>query len=90
VFEGRIVAQLGGVVDWRGGPTVFFSDFIYAAAVSVVELDVLTGEQVVVRSELVYDAGQSLNPYVDIGQIEGAFVQVKKTTTTTRTKEAGW
>ena len=41
----------------------------------MVELDVLTGEYHVLSTDIVYDAGTSLNPSVDIGQIEGSFVQ---------------
>ena len=51
-----------------------FQYFVYAACVTELELDVLTGEVHVLASELVYDCGQSLNPAVDIGQIEGALV----------------
>lgn len=51
-----------------------FQYFVFAAAVSVVEIDVLTGELEILSTELVYDCGQSLNPLVDVGQIEGAFV----------------
>ena len=40
-----------------------------------VELDVLTGQHVVLRSDLMMDIGRSINPELDIGQIEGAFVQ---------------
>ncbi|XP_002515837.2 abscisic-aldehyde oxidase isoform X1 [Ricinus communis] len=47
----------------------------YGAAVSEVEVDLLTGETTILRSDLIYDCGQSLNPAVDLGQIEGAFVQ---------------
>ncbi|VAI22982.1 unnamed protein product [Triticum turgidum subsp. durum] len=47
----------------------------YGAAVSEVEIDVLTGGTTILRSDLVYDCGQSLNPAVDLGQVEGAFVQ---------------
>ena len=42
---------------------------------SEVELDVLTGETAVIRVDLVYDAAKSLNPAIDIGQAEGAFMQ---------------
>jgi len=41
---------------------------------SEVEIDVLTGEMVLLRSDLYYDAAQSLNPSIDIGQAEGAFM----------------
>lgn len=47
----------------------------YGAAVSEVEVNLLTGETTILRSDIVYDCGQSLNPAVDLGQIEGAFVQ---------------
>lgn len=52
----------------------FFQYFVYAAAVSEIELDVLSGEVHVQSTEIVYDCGQSLNPAIDIGQIEGAFI----------------
>lgn len=51
-----------------------FQYFVYAACVSEVELDVLSGAVHVLASELVYDCGRSLNPAIDIGQIEGALV----------------
>ncbi|KAB2615213.1 abscisic-aldehyde oxidase [Pyrus ussuriensis x Pyrus communis] len=47
----------------------------YGAAVSEVEVNVLTGETRILQSDIIYDCGQSLNPAVDLGQIEGAFVQ---------------
>lgn len=59
---------IGGVVD-------SFTGFTYSAACSEVELDVLTGEVKVLSSDIVYDMGWSLNPALDIGQVEGAFVQ---------------
>uniref|UniRef100_K3WQ62 Aldehyde oxidase/xanthine dehydrogenase second molybdopterin binding domain-containing protein n=1 Tax=Globisporangium ultimum (strain ATCC 200006 / CBS 805.95 / DAOM BR144) TaxID=431595 RepID=K3WQ62_GLOUD len=54
--------------------TTLFNYFVYAAACSEVEVDILTGEINVLRSELVYDCGISLNPAIDIGQIEGGFI----------------
>ncbi|XP_074267058.1 abscisic-aldehyde oxidase [Silene latifolia] len=47
----------------------------YGAAVSEVEVNLLTGETSILRTDIIYDCGQSLNPAVDLGQIEGSFVQ---------------
>ncbi|CAN0858158.1 Indole-3-acetaldehyde oxidase [Linum grandiflorum] len=47
----------------------------YGASASEVEVNLLTGETTILRSDLIYDCGQSLNPAIDMGQIEGAFVQ---------------
>ena len=55
-----------------GRPFLYFA---YAAAVSEVEIDCLTGESSITRVDVLYDAGRSLNPAIDIGQIEGGFVQ---------------
>ncbi|KNC55941.1 xanthine oxidase [Thecamonas trahens ATCC 50062] len=52
-----------------------FNYFCYGAAVAEVEIDVLTGDHVVTRADLVMDVGDSLNPAIDLGQVEGAFVQ---------------
>jgi xanthine dehydrogenase large subunit len=52
-----------------------FYYFAYGAAVSEVIVDTLTGEARTLRADLLYDAGRSLNPAVDIGQVEGAFIQ---------------
>jgi len=46
----------------------------YGACVIEVELDVLTGEHVIVRSDLLYQQPRSVNPVIDLGQIQGAFV----------------
>ena len=51
-----------------------FNYFVYAAAVAVTELDVLTGEIQVLSIDVVYDNGISLNPKIDLGQIEGGLV----------------
>ncbi|KAF0929320.1 hypothetical protein E2562_019903 [Oryza meyeriana var. granulata] len=59
---------------WTPDPT-FTSYLNYGAAISEVEVDVLTGATTILRSDLVYDCGQSLNPAVDLGQVEGAFMQ---------------
>jgi len=52
-----------------------FSGFTYSAACTVAEVDILTGETKVISSDVMYDAGWSMNPAIDIGQVEGAFVQ---------------
>ncbi|MDE2296642.1 MAG: xanthine dehydrogenase molybdopterin binding subunit, partial [Burkholderiales bacterium] len=52
-----------------------FYYFAYGAAVSEVVVDTLTGEFKLLRADILHDAGQSLNPAIDIGQIEGAFIQ---------------
>jgi xanthine dehydrogenase large subunit len=59
-------------IKMRGEPFFYFS---YAASVAEVEIDTLTGEFVCTGAWLVEDCGQSLNPAIDLGQIEGAFVQ---------------
>ncbi|EDQ32068.1 xanthine dehydrogenase, molybdopterin binding subunit [Hoeflea phototrophica DFL-43] len=56
----------------QGRPFYYFA---YGAAVSEVSVDTLTGEYQVDRADVLHDAGKSLNPALDIGQIEGAFVQ---------------
>jgi len=61
-------AVLGGGVD-------SFVGFTYSAALSVVEVDILTGETKILSSDVMYDMGWSMNPAIDIGQVEGAFVQ---------------
>lgn len=52
-----------------------FYYFAYGAAVSEVVVDTLTGEWKLLRTDILHDAGTSLNPAIDIGQIEGAFIQ---------------
>ena len=52
-----------------------FHYFAYGAAVSEVVVDTLTGEFKLLRADILHDAGRSLNPAIDIGQIEGAFIQ---------------
>jgi len=64
-------------IEWdrikgRGKPFFYFA---YGAAVTEVLLDTLTGENRILRCDILHDVGKSLNPAIDIGQIEGGFVQ---------------
>ncbi|XP_029941631.1 aldehyde oxidase 1-like [Salarias fasciatus] len=62
-------------MDWekmKGQPYAYYT---YGVACSEVELDCLTGDYRTVRTDVVVDMGRSVNPSVDIGQIEGAFMQ---------------
>jgi xanthine dehydrogenase large subunit len=52
-----------------------FYYYAYGAACSEVSIDTLTGEYVVERTDILHDTGRSLNKAIDIGQIEGGFIQ---------------
>ncbi|MFN3972598.1 MAG: xanthine dehydrogenase molybdopterin binding subunit [Gemmobacter sp.] len=52
-----------------------FYYFAYGAAVTEVVIDTLTGENRILRADILHDTGTSLNPALDIGQVEGAYVQ---------------
>eukprot|EP00924_Labyrinthula_sp_SR-Ha-C_P015854 snap_masked-scaffold_4-processed-gene-11.29-mRNA-1 protein AED:0.00 eAED:0.00 QI:0/-1/0/1/-1/1/1/0/1317 len=52
-----------------------FNYYTFGAAASEVEIDCLTGDFRVLRTDIVMDLGKSLNPAIDIGQIEGGFIQ---------------
>ncbi|MDM7944552.1 MAG: xanthine dehydrogenase molybdopterin binding subunit [Hydrogenophaga sp.] len=56
----------------QGRPFYYFS---YGAAVTEVAIDTLTGESRVLKVDILHDVGRSINPAIDIGQIEGGFVQ---------------
>ncbi|MFT6104737.1 MAG: xanthine dehydrogenase large subunit [Paracoccaceae bacterium] len=56
----------------QGRPFYYFA---YGAALTEVVIDTLTGENRILRADIVHDAGASLNPALDIGQIEGGYVQ---------------
>ncbi|KAL6636782.1 hypothetical protein ACP70R_024354 [Stipagrostis hirtigluma subsp. patula] len=66
--------NLSAQAYWTPDPT-FTSYLNYGAAISEVEVDILTGATTILQSDIVYDCGQSLNPAVDLGQVEGAFIQ---------------
>ncbi len=57
-----------------GDGTPFFY-FAQGAAVTEVVIDTLTGENRILRTDILHDAGRSLNPAIDVGQIEGGYVQ---------------
>lgn len=56
----------------KGRPFFYFA---YGAAITEVVVDTLTGEYNILRADLLHDVGRSLNPAIDIGQIEGGYVQ---------------
>jgi xanthine dehydrogenase large subunit len=56
----------------KGRPFFYFA---YGAACAEATIDTLTGEMRVDRADILHDVGRSLNPALDLGQIEGAFVQ---------------
>ena len=59
-------------IKGHGRPFFYFA---YGAAVTEVVIDTLTGENRILRADILHDAGASLNPALDIGQIEGGYVQ---------------
>lgn len=64
-------------IEWdriagKGRPFLYFA---YGAAVSEVIIDTLTGENRILRTDIIHDVGRSLNPALDIGQVEGGYVQ---------------
>ena len=56
----------------KGNPFYYFA---YGAAVTEVIIDTLTGENRILRVDICHDAGKSINPAIDIGQIQGGYVQ---------------
>ena len=59
-------------IKGQGRPFFYFA---YGAAVTEVVIDTLTGENRILRADVLHDAGASLNPALDIGQVEGGYVQ---------------
>ncbi len=57
---------------FSGRPFLYFA---YGAAVSEVIVDTLTGEYRLLRADILHDCGDSLNPAIDLGQVEGGFIQ---------------
>ncbi|MBV0891083.1 xanthine dehydrogenase molybdopterin binding subunit [Paracoccus sp. Z118] len=58
--------------EGRGRPFYYYA---YGAACAEVSVDTLTGEYVIERADVLHDVGRSINPAIDKGQVEGAFVQ---------------
>jgi xanthine dehydrogenase large subunit len=58
--------------NFKGRPFLYFA---YGAAVSEVMIDVLTGENKIIQADILHDAGKAINPAIELGQIEGGFVQ---------------
>ena len=81
-YQGRVSLSATGFyktpkIEWdriagRGRPFYYFA---YGAAVTEVAVDTLTGENRILRADILHDAGASLNPALDIGQVEGGYVQ---------------
>ncbi|CAN2389154.1 heptaldehyde:oxygen oxidoreductase activity [Pristimantis euphronides] len=65
----------GREMNWDKGEGNPAQYFVFGVACSEVEIDCLTGDHKNLRTDIVMDIGCSINPAVDIGQIEGAFVQ---------------
>ncbi|XP_018426968.1 PREDICTED: aldehyde oxidase 1-like [Nanorana parkeri] len=62
-------------MDWEKGEGHIAPYYIYGAACTEIELDCLTGAHKNLRTDIVLDVGESINPGLDIGQIEGGFIQ---------------
>ena len=58
--------------NFKGRPFLYFC---YSAAVSEVMIDTLTGENKILRADILHDAGRTINPAIEMGQIEGGYVQ---------------
>ncbi|WP_282063449.1 xanthine dehydrogenase molybdopterin binding subunit [Roseobacter litoralis] len=59
-------------IKGKGRPFFYFA---YGVAATEVAVDTLTGENRILRADIIHDAGASLNPSLDIGQVEGGYVQ---------------
>uniref|UniRef100_A0A2K6CJH7 FAD-binding PCMH-type domain-containing protein n=1 Tax=Macaca nemestrina TaxID=9545 RepID=A0A2K6CJH7_MACNE len=62
-------------MDWEKGEGNAYPYYVYGAACSEVEVNCLTGAHKLLRTDIFMDAAFSINPALDIGQVEGAFIQ---------------
>ncbi|XP_010545582.1 PREDICTED: xanthine dehydrogenase 1 [Tarenaya hassleriana] len=69
----HIVPDIG--FDWKTGKGTAFRYYTYGSAFAEVEIDTLTGDFHTRTADVILDLGYSLNPSIDVGQIEGAFIQ---------------
>eukprot|EP00262_Sarcandra_glabra_P020984 TRINITY_DN8564_c0_g3_i1.p1 TRINITY_DN8564_c0_g3~~TRINITY_DN8564_c0_g3_i1.p1 ORF type:complete len:502 (+),score=86.46 TRINITY_DN8564_c0_g3_i1:44-1507(+) len=74
-LDAGVDLQARGRVYPGSGANGPFQYVSFAAAVSEAEVNILSGETTILRADIVLDCGKSLNPAIDIGQLQGAFVQ---------------
>jgi xanthine dehydrogenase/oxidase len=75
LFSSGFYASPGLNYDHVKNEGRWFNYSTYGVGASVIEIDCLTGDHSVLRTDIVMDLGESLNPAIDIGQVEGAFTQ---------------
>ena len=59
-------------MNWETGKGDLYTYYAYGASCSEVEIDCLTGDFTVLRTDIVNDVGDSINPAIDIGQVRAA------------------
>ncbi|EAX94939.1 aldehyde oxidase and xanthine dehydrogenase, putative [Trichomonas vaginalis G3] len=61
--------------DWNTGIGQPFQYYTYGASAALVEIDCLTGDHQIIRSDVLFDTGESMNKGIDMGQLEGGYIQ---------------